>query len=285
MRRADGAGQAGNRRRSAGSRRPRVRIGAYPIGVDVDAIAQRSRRGDRRRAVQRMTASLLGRKLIIGVDRLDYSKGLTERFAAFEHFLETLSGQSGQGDVPADRAAQPRGRAGVRRDPPRARAERRAPQRPLRGSGLDADPLSQSQLLARDDDGFSARCAGGAGHAGARWHESGREGVRRRAGSGGSGRADHLADGRRGARADGRAAGESVRQARHGARAADGAAHAARGAARSGISRCSKPCERNDIHHWYSRFLRDLTGERWARLQPRNRRRSTQRDWRDAVDA
>jgi trehalose 6-phosphate synthase len=37
-----------------------------------------------------MTASLLGRKLIIGVDRLDYSKGLPERFAAFDHFLETF---------------------------------------------------------------------------------------------------------------------------------------------------------------------------------------------------
>ena len=92
----------------------RVRVGAYPIGVDVEA----DRRGSRPKrwredTMQRMTASLLGRKLIIGVDRLDYSKGLTERFAAFEHFLETLSGQPGQGDVPADRAAQPRGRARV----------------------------------------------------------------------------------------------------------------------------------------------------------------------------
>ena len=37
--------------------------------------------------VQRLTGSLLGRKLIIGVDRLDYSKGLRERFEGFEHFL------------------------------------------------------------------------------------------------------------------------------------------------------------------------------------------------------
>jgi trehalose 6-phosphate synthase len=46
--------------------------------------------------VQRMIASLQGRKLIIGVDRLDYSKGLTERFAAFEHFLETFPDNRGR---------------------------------------------------------------------------------------------------------------------------------------------------------------------------------------------
>jgi FeS assembly protein IscX len=36
-----------------------------------------------------MIAGLLGRRLMIGVDRLDYSKGLVERFKAYERFLET----------------------------------------------------------------------------------------------------------------------------------------------------------------------------------------------------
>jgi trehalose 6-phosphate synthase len=35
-----------------------------------------------------MIAGLLDRKLMIGVDRLDYSKGLVERFRAYERFLE-----------------------------------------------------------------------------------------------------------------------------------------------------------------------------------------------------
>ena len=35
-----------------------------------------------------MTRSLHGRRLIIGVDRLDYSKGLLERFDAYQKFLE-----------------------------------------------------------------------------------------------------------------------------------------------------------------------------------------------------
>mgnify|MGYP006182052183 CR=1 FL=1 len=36
-----------------------------------------------------MVAGLLGRRLMVGVDRLDYSKGLVERFRAYERFLET----------------------------------------------------------------------------------------------------------------------------------------------------------------------------------------------------
>jgi trehalose 6-phosphate synthase len=46
--------------------------------------------------VQRMAVSLMGRKLIIGVDRLDYTKGLTERFASYEQFLEDFPANQGQ---------------------------------------------------------------------------------------------------------------------------------------------------------------------------------------------
>jgi trehalose 6-phosphate synthase len=37
---------------------------------------------------QRLTRALRGRKLVIGADRLDYTKGLVERFQAFEIFLQ-----------------------------------------------------------------------------------------------------------------------------------------------------------------------------------------------------
>jgi trehalose 6-phosphate synthase len=73
-----------------------VRVGVYPIGVDVDAISAAAAAAVSQDKVQRMTASLLGRKLIIGVDRLDYSKGLTERFAAFEQFLESFPDNQGR---------------------------------------------------------------------------------------------------------------------------------------------------------------------------------------------
>ena len=71
-------------------------VAAYPIGVDVDAIIAEAQEAVREDQVSRLSASLLGRKLIIGVDRLDYSKGLTERFAAFEQFLESFPDSQGK---------------------------------------------------------------------------------------------------------------------------------------------------------------------------------------------
>jgi trehalose 6-phosphate synthase len=73
-----------------------VRLGAYPIGIDVDAVINAAVTTYAQETVQRMAVSLMGRKLIIGVDRLDYTKGLTERFAAYEQFLERFPENQGQ---------------------------------------------------------------------------------------------------------------------------------------------------------------------------------------------
>ncbi len=80
-----------------------VRIGArtlycgvFPIGVDVDAIQREAIAARDSEIVRRMVDSLLGRKLVIGVDRLDYSKGLVERFSAYEHFLEIFPHNCGR---------------------------------------------------------------------------------------------------------------------------------------------------------------------------------------------
>jgi trehalose 6-phosphate synthase len=67
----------------------RVITEVFPIGVDVDAIQREAVESLSTDASKRMVAGLLGRKLMIGVDRLDYSKGLVERFKAYEKFLET----------------------------------------------------------------------------------------------------------------------------------------------------------------------------------------------------
>lgn len=73
-----------------------ARCGVFPIGVDVDAIQKTVATSQRSEPVRRMVESLLGRKLVIGVDRLDYSKGLVERFAAYEQFLETFPHNCGR---------------------------------------------------------------------------------------------------------------------------------------------------------------------------------------------
>jgi trehalose 6-phosphate synthase len=66
-----------------------VATGVFPIGVDVDTIQREAIESQSTDACKRMVAGLLGRRLMIGVDRLDYSKGLVERFKAYERFLET----------------------------------------------------------------------------------------------------------------------------------------------------------------------------------------------------
>ncbi|WP_088930424.1 alpha,alpha-trehalose-phosphate synthase (UDP-forming), partial [Burkholderia multivorans] len=61
---------------------------AYPIGVYPDEIASLAQAGENGKAVRTLATSLRGRQLIMSVDRLDYSKGLVERFRAFEKLLE-----------------------------------------------------------------------------------------------------------------------------------------------------------------------------------------------------
>lgn len=61
---------------------------AFPIGIDVGNVANFAAQSARSQRITRLRASLQGRDLIVGVDRLDYSKGLPERFRAFERLLE-----------------------------------------------------------------------------------------------------------------------------------------------------------------------------------------------------
>jgi trehalose 6-phosphate synthase len=65
-----------------------VRAAVFPVGIDVDAIASQAEAADNSRHMRRLQASIRDRVLLIGVDRLDYSKGLPARFAAYSHLLE-----------------------------------------------------------------------------------------------------------------------------------------------------------------------------------------------------
>ena len=59
-----------------------------PIGIDADGFAQEAERAASDKVVQRVAHSLTGRALAIGVDRMDYSKGLPHRFEAYGRLLE-----------------------------------------------------------------------------------------------------------------------------------------------------------------------------------------------------
>jgi len=66
-----------------------VRAQVFPIGIDAAAVAEKAAAADASRYMRRLRQSLGERTLMIGVDRLDYSKGLPARFAAFGELLET----------------------------------------------------------------------------------------------------------------------------------------------------------------------------------------------------
>ncbi|MBI3705347.1 MAG: alpha,alpha-trehalose-phosphate synthase (UDP-forming) [Rhizobiales bacterium] len=64
-----------------------VRIGVFPVGVETEAFARLARRAMESSFVREVLGSLSGRIMMIGVDRLDYTKGIPERMNAFERFL------------------------------------------------------------------------------------------------------------------------------------------------------------------------------------------------------
>lgn len=65
-----------------------VRLLDCPIGIDADEFVEMTRTTQARLTYRRMRDSAVGRDLIVGVDRLDYSKGLEERFQGYGRFLE-----------------------------------------------------------------------------------------------------------------------------------------------------------------------------------------------------
>ena len=65
-----------------------VHAAAYPIGIDYKEFQAAVASPGAHEACSRLTESAAGRHTIIGVDRLDYSKGLAERFEGYRRFLE-----------------------------------------------------------------------------------------------------------------------------------------------------------------------------------------------------
>jgi trehalose 6-phosphate synthase len=70
-----------------------LKAAAYPIGVYPDEIAALAKDGESGRDVEIVKSTLHHRKLVMSVDRLDYSKGLVERFRAFERLIEHAPAQ------------------------------------------------------------------------------------------------------------------------------------------------------------------------------------------------
>jgi trehalose 6-phosphate synthase len=72
-----------------------VQVGSFPISIETAEFNRLARRSARAPFVQNVLESLSGHIMMIGVDRLDYTKGLTLRMEAFEKFLEAHPDWSG----------------------------------------------------------------------------------------------------------------------------------------------------------------------------------------------
>ncbi len=72
-----------------------LRADVFPISIDTKDVGRIAEDAVNSPQTERLRDSLGGRKLIIGVDRLDYSKGLVQRLEAYEHLLKVYPEQRG----------------------------------------------------------------------------------------------------------------------------------------------------------------------------------------------
>jgi trehalose 6-phosphate synthase len=73
-----------------------VRIGAFPISIDYNAFMRRAAAPEVAAKARELHTLLPKRKLVLGIDRLDYTKGITLRLRAFQSLLERYPDMRGR---------------------------------------------------------------------------------------------------------------------------------------------------------------------------------------------
>jgi trehalose 6-phosphate synthase/phosphatase len=66
-----------------------VRVGAFPLGIPADFFSELAASPNVVARVRRIRHALRTQVVILGVDRLDYTKGILERLLGYERFLES----------------------------------------------------------------------------------------------------------------------------------------------------------------------------------------------------
>jgi trehalose 6-phosphate synthase/phosphatase len=64
-----------------------IRVGSFPISIDVRDIEKRASEPRVRDGARGLKEAQPGRKIVLGVDRLDYTKGIPQKLEAFRSFL------------------------------------------------------------------------------------------------------------------------------------------------------------------------------------------------------
>jgi trehalose 6-phosphate synthase/phosphatase len=67
----------------------RIRLGVHPIGIDAGIIADLASNPNVQRDAEQIRGASAAETIALGVDRLDYTKGIPRRFLAIERYLES----------------------------------------------------------------------------------------------------------------------------------------------------------------------------------------------------
>jgi trehalose 6-phosphate synthase/phosphatase len=154
-----------------------VGLGVFPMGIDASHFAELARDPA---TMADATALRQGgaMQLLVGIDRLDYTKGIPRRLLAYERQLRDHS------ELPGARAADPGRRAiadrggGLSRPARAGGRSRRPDQRRLLDAVLDARPVPLPPALCPRARGALPRRGRDARHAAPGRHEPGGQGVR-----------------------------------------------------------------------------------------------------------
>jgi len=66
-----------------------VKVDAFPMGIDYDQFHRGADDAGVQREIKKIRARVGERKIIVSIDRLDYTKGIAQRLEAFDYFLDT----------------------------------------------------------------------------------------------------------------------------------------------------------------------------------------------------
>ena len=69
-----------------------IRVDAFPMGIAFDRFAKAAQNPQVQNQISRFRKRLSGHKVILSVDRLDYTKGIPQRLKAFDTFLDNNPG-------------------------------------------------------------------------------------------------------------------------------------------------------------------------------------------------
>ncbi len=69
--------------------RAEVRLGVFPISIDFKDFEQRARSQEISESAWYIHEAMQDRQIVLGIDRLDYTKGIPNRLEAFRHLLRT----------------------------------------------------------------------------------------------------------------------------------------------------------------------------------------------------